>query len=112
MNDARFGLLAEYAAILIYSLKLCSILHHRMRNFGGEVDIVVRRGGGLIGFIEVKARSSELDDRFVSIHQRKRITRAAEIFLKNNPKYQQFNVRFDLVVIRPYKLPMIIKNAW
>lgn len=83
-----------------------------MRNFGGEVvDIVVKRKSTIV-FIEVKARSSELDDRFVSLNQQKRITRAAEIFLKNNPKYQQFNVRFDLVVIKPYKLPLIIKNAW
>ena len=111
MNTARFGLLAEYAAILIYSLKLYSILHHRMRNYGGEIDIVVKRGETIV-FIEVKARSSDLDDRLVSSTQQKRIKNAAEIFLRNNPKYQQFDVRFDLVVIRPFKLPMIIKNAW
>lgn len=111
MNNARFGLLAEYITILVYSLKLYNILHHRMRNFGGEIDIVVRRKTTIV-FIEVKARSTDLDDRFVSFDQQKRIVRAAEIFLKNNPKYQQFNVRFDLVLIRPYKLPLIIKNAW
>ena len=60
----------------------------------------------------MKARTSNLDDRFVSRNQQLRITKAAEIFLKLNPKYQKFQVRFDLVVIRPFKLPLIIKNAW
>jgi len=111
MKTGRFGLLAEYAAILIYSAKLYSILHHRMRNFGGEIDLIARRGKNIV-FIEVKARSSNLDDRFVSQHQQKRIKTAAEIFLKINPKYQEFKVRFDLIVIKPYKLPYIIENAW
>lgn len=111
MKTASFGLFAEYAAILLYSLKLYNILHHRMRNFGGEIDIVAKRKETIV-FIEVKARSSDLDDRFVSLNQQKRIKRAAEIFLKNNPKYHRFNVRFDLVIIKPYKLPFVIKNAW
>ena len=111
MKTGRFGLLAEYAAILIYSAKLYYILHHRLRNIGGEVDLIAIRSKSIV-FIEVKARSSNLDDRLVSSSQQKRIKSTAEVFLKNNPKYYGFNVRFDLVVIRPFKLPYIIKNAW
>ena len=111
MKTARFGLLAEYAAILAYSAKFYCILHHRIRNFGGEIDLIASRRKNIV-FIEVKARSSNIDDRFVSINQQKRIKAAAEIFLKTNPKYRGFNVRFDLVVIRPFKLPYIIKNVW
>ena len=111
MKTANFGLLTEYATVLLYGFQLYNILHHRMHNFGGEIDIVAKRKSTIV-FIEVKARSSELDDRFVSLNQQKRIKNAAEIFLRNNPKYQQCDVRFDLVVIKPYRLPLIIKNAW
>lgn len=65
-----------------------------------------------IVFIEVKARSSDINDRFVSFNQQKRIKRAAEMFLSSNTKYNHYNIRFDLVIVSPYKLPIIIKNAW
>ncbi len=111
MRRLSFGLLAEYVAIVIYKLKFYQILHHRMRNYAGEIDVIALRGRNL-AFIEVKARSSYLDDILVSRHQQLRIQRAAELFLSRNPKYQNYQIRFDLVVVRPYKLPLIIKNAW
>ncbi len=34
------------------------------------------------------------------------------MFLSSNSKYNNYNVRFDLVIVSPYKLPIIIKNVW
>lgn len=111
LNSFKFGVFAEYLVMLLYMLQLFSILHRRMRNIAGEIDIVCQRGG-LIVFVEVKARSNDLDDVLCTPWQQQRIRKAAEVFLQRNPKYSTCDVRFDLVVIRPYKLPQIIKNAW
>lgn len=111
MKKINFGLLAEYVVFIFYKIKFHQILHHRMRNYAGEIDLIALRWKTII-FIEVKARRSEIDDRFVSYNQQNRIKRAAQVFLNRNPKYQNYEIRFDLVIVRPYKLPIIIKNAW
>lgn len=111
MQNFNFGLLGEYIVILIYKLKLYQILQHRMRNFAGEIDIIALRAKTLV-FIEVKSRSKGINDEILSYRQQERIRKAAEIFLSQNNKYYNYKVRFDLVIIQPYKLPMIIQNAW
>lgn len=107
----NLGLIAEYIAIIIYRLKFYQILHHRKRYYVGEVDIIALCGRQLV-FIEVKARRSNIDDKILSIHQQNRIKRSAELFLSIHSKYQNYNIRFDLIIIRPYSWPRIIKNAW
>jgi putative endonuclease len=51
-------------------------------------------------------------ENIVPKNQQNRIRRSAELFLSHNDKYNGCEVRFDLVFIRPYKLPVIIENAW
>jgi len=111
MKKEYFGILAEYICMIIYKLKFYQILHHRKRYYVGEIDIIALRNKEIV-FIEVKARSSNIDDRFVSFNQQKRIKQAAQMFLSHNTKYNNYNIRFDLVIVSPYKLPIIIKNAW
>lgn len=111
MKTFNFGLIAEYFITFIYILKFYQILHHRIRNYGGEVDIVAIRGKTLV-FIEVKARKSDYDDVLLSQYQQRRIKKAAEIFISKNSKYKSHDIRFDFVVVKPYMLPLIIKNAW
>ncbi|MES2215333.1 MAG: YraN family protein [Pseudomonadota bacterium] len=111
ITNFRFGLFAEYFVMVWYMLRFYNVIAHRKRNFAGEIDIICQRARSLV-FIEVKARSSKFDDVLCTPYQQNRIRRTAEVFLQNNPKYQNFDMRFDLVVIRPYKLPEIIENAW
>jgi len=111
ITNFRFGILAEHFVMLLYIVRFYSILRYRMRNFAGEIDIICQRGRSLV-FVEVKARRSYFDDVLCTEFQQARIKHAAEVFLQNNPKYNGFDIRFDLVIIRPYKLPQIIKNAW
>ncbi|WP_375326375.1 YraN family protein [Candidatus Tisiphia endosymbiont of Nemotelus uliginosus] len=110
MKKFTLGLIAEYITIIIYKLQFYQILYHRKRYYVGEIDIIALRGQQLI-FIEVKARNS-LDYRVLSPQQQVRIKKSVNIFLYSNPKYQNYCIRFDLVIIRPYSLPIIIKNAW
>jgi len=51
-------------------------------------------------------------ENIVPKSQQNRIRRSAELFLSHNNQYNGWDIRFDLVFIRPYKLPVIIKNAW
>lgn len=87
------------------------ILHHRKRYYTGEIDIIALRNKQIV-FIEVKARSNHLDDGLFSPKQQDRIKKSAALFISRNSQYQNYQIRFDLVIIRPYKIPMIIKNAW
>jgi putative endonuclease len=110
MKKITFGLLGEYIAIIIYKVKLYQILYHQKRYYTGEIDIVALRGHQIV-FIEVKSRRSH-DNNVLSIKQQIRIKNSAKAFLSYNPKYQNYDVRFDLVIIRPYTFPTIIENAW
>lgn len=111
MKSLKPGIFAEYLVLLLYKIRLYSILHHRMKTYVGEIDLVASRGKQLV-FIEVKARKHGIYEGIVSQVQQERIKRAAELFLSKNPEYENYNIRFDLVVIKPYCWPMIIENAW
>lgn len=111
MSSFKCGLYAEYFVMLIYKLSFYSILAHRMRNFISEIDIICQRGRTIV-FVEVKWRSSDVDDVFCTHFQQEKIKRAAIIFLQRHPKYKNCNLRFDLVLVKPYRFPRIIKNAW
>ena len=71
------------------------------------------RRGKLLVFIEVKARSA-LDDalRALNLRQRERLSRAASVYLRDHPVHQDCAMRFDLVAIQPWRLPMRIVDAW
>ena len=111
MKPYLFGLFAEYLTLLIYKIKFYQIIHHRKKNFVGEIDIIARKKSRLV-FIEVKARKNSITENIVSQSQQNRIRRSAELFLSNNNKYAGYDIRFDLVFVQPFKLPVIIKNAW
>ncbi|MBA2629037.1 MAG: YraN family protein [Rickettsiaceae bacterium] len=107
----NLGILAEYCVLIYYLIRLYQPLHHRYKSYGGEIDLIMKRGNQLV-FIEVKARKLGLHDGIVSANQQQRITRTAELFITKHPQYNRYNMRFDLVVVKPYRLPRIIKNAW
>jgi len=111
MKSLKPGIFAEYLVLLLYKVRLYSILHHRMKTYVGEIDLVASRGKQLV-FIEVKARKYGIYEGIVSQVQQERIKRAAELFLSKNPEYENYDIRFDLVVVKPYCWPMVIENAW
>lgn len=78
----------------------------------GEIDLVMRRGKTLV-FTEVKYRT-ELDNGLYAVtpQGQKRIAQAAEIFLQHHPQFRDYDMRFDAIVVRPYRLPYHLQNAW
>ncbi|MDP4709434.1 MAG: YraN family protein [Rickettsiaceae bacterium] len=111
MKKYRLGILAEYIVLILYKIRFYNILHQRRKTYVGEIDLIALRGKQLV-FIEVKARKNGLHEGIISQDQQMRIKRAAELFLAQNLQYTNYDIRFDLAVIRPYHWPLIIKNAW
>ncbi len=66
----------------------------------GEIDIIVQIHR-IIVFVEIKTRSSNIDTCLNSVSKRKqkKIIRTALIFIEDNPQYEDFQFRFDVIAI-------------
>ncbi|NBX03670.1 MAG: YraN family protein [Alphaproteobacteria bacterium] len=114
----RFGLAAEKIAAFYLRAKGYRILAERYRNFGGEIDILARRGKTVVA-VEVKARKN-LDSCMDSItsDKQQRIIRATNGLLSGHGKVaglddlHSCNIRFDVIFLAPWRLPLHIQDAW
>jgi putative endonuclease len=87
------------------------ILGERVKTPRGEIDLVARRWRTL-AFVEVKMRTTEaalataIDD-----FRLRRVVAAAEALL---PRYGAgaTDIRIDVMLIRPWRLPVHMKNVW
>ncbi len=108
----RAGRAAETACARLLRLKGYRLLARRYRSGVGEIDIVARRGR-LIAIIEVKARPDYATAvEAVDSRQRARIERAATMFLAKNAALASLTVRFDVMVVLPWRLPVHLEDAW
>ena len=108
----RFGLSAESRAAAFLIAKGYRILFRRFKTPVGEIDIVARRRGVLV-FVEVKARE-KLEDAAEAIgkRQQSRIIAAAEFWLAGHPEDASGDMRFDVVLVAPRRLPVHLPNAF
>lgn len=108
----RFGLWAEFLCRLSLRLRGYRILASRCRTPQGEIDIIAATPR-FIAVIEVKARrdmasaAAALSDR-----QQQRLTRAAGSVLARWPECQSLPLRFDLMLVTPWRWPQHLENAW
>jgi len=107
-----FGLRAEAVAALLLRLKGYQVLDRRFAAAGGEIDLVARRGA-TIAFVEVKARD-DLDAAAIAIDEtkRRRVSRAARVWLAKNPWAAGLNLRGDAVFVAPRRLPRHLVAAY
>lgn len=98
-----FALAAE---ALVAEQLIClggTIIARRWRCRGGEIDLVVRSAEWLL-FVEVKARSRGNWDsdglEAVGAIKRRRLCRAARLFLQEHPKLAGLACRFDVALVR------------
>jgi putative endonuclease len=97
----RRGLSAETLAAWLLRAKFYRILARRYRTPAGEIDVIAKRGR-TIAFVEVKTRPSETQAlEAVGSTSRRRIARAAELWLAAHPGA----AGFDLVVVVPGRVP-------
>lgn len=113
IKSYNWGIIAEFIAIIFLKLKGYKILKRRYKTFMGEVDIVAKKGKFLIA-VEVKARKTATSsEEVLSKHQQNRIKRAMMFFMTANfKKYFNHSVRFDLIIVSPYKLPKHYQGFW
>jgi len=87
------------------------IVGQRVRNPRGEVDLVARRGKTL-AFVEVKARVKD-SDLAIAIDARrlKRVAAAAESLIGKYGEGAE-NIRIDVILVAPWRLPQHLVNVW
>ncbi|MDJ0949954.1 MAG: YraN family protein [Alphaproteobacteria bacterium] len=107
-----FGRWSEMACAVMLRLKGYRILARRLRTPVGEIDILARRGR-VLAVVEVKARPNRRDARFaIGDRQRRRIVSAADWFLASRPDCADLEIRFDAMLVAPWKLPEHLEDAW
>jgi putative endonuclease len=95
----RLGHVAEWRAVWRLRLAGYSVLARRYKTRLGEIDIVARRGG-ILAFVEVKARTDiAAATDALGGRQFGRVARAASLFLARHPHYAAHSVRFDAVLV-------------
>jgi len=108
----RTGLSAESRAAMVLVAKGFRILARRWKSPVGEIDIIARRRNLLV-FVEVKARE-KLDDAAWSVteRQRARIVAAAQAWLARYADENIRDMRFDVMLVAPGRIPRHIPGAF
>ena len=76
-------------------------------------DKALRSTRSISAIIPVKARDTlEAAGESIAPRQRRRIARAFEHFLAGNPRLARLTMRFDVMLVAPYRLPHHLRNAW
>jgi putative endonuclease len=106
------GLSAESRAAVLLMAKGYRILAKRFRTPYGEIDLIAKRRD-LVSFVEVKARATLDEAAFaVTPRQQARIINAAQAWLAAHPQYAEFELRFDVILIAPRRLPRHLLAAF
>ena len=114
MNRQRaeqHGRLGEAAAAWWLRLHGWRIVGQRIRTRGGEVDLIARRGKTL-SFVEVKTRrDGEGLATAIDEYRLRRVVAAANALAHRYGK-GAIDIRIDVILIRPWRLPIHLVNVW
>ena len=106
------GRRGEFWAALFLQMQLYRIIARRVKTPVGEIDLIVRRGGITV-FVEVKARSfSHQEAEALMAVNKRRIIRAAQLWLTRKPDLVDTPMRFDVIFLAPFAWPRHIVNAF
>lgn len=112
-NADKRGRRSETFAAALLILKGYRILGRRVRTRVGEIDLIARAPGGIVCFIEVKARGGELAALdSIGARQRLRIGQAARLWLAARPGLRPAAIRYDVIALAPGRLPHHLRDAW
>lgn len=108
MTTKEIGDLGERLAVKFLKKKHYKVLNRNLHFSHNELDIIAfDRREKMIAFIEVKARSVSEDlyspfgppSSAVTKQKQMRTVQAARGFLKDNPKYNKYQPRFDVIEV-------------
>lgn len=106
------GLAAENRIAQDYERRGFAVARRRWRGKGGEIDLILRDGTGLI-FVEVKqSRSLQRAAESLSARQMQRIAVSAAEYLDGEPNGSLIDVRFDVALVDGQGDMQIIENAF
>ena len=107
----RWGRRAELFAMLALMLKGYRLVGRNIGGKGGEIDLLMRRGD-VIAVVEVKARVDH-QTALASITPAKArlMARSLRHWLTRNPWAMSFNLRGDVVLVRPWAWPRHLPDA-
>lgn len=112
LNAWRDGHRGEFWAALYLRLKRYRIVARRVKTPVGEIDIIARRSGVTV-FVEVKARAfSHQEAEALAAVNRRRIVRAAGLYVARHPHLAHADQRFDVIFLAPFAWPRHIINAF
>lgn len=108
----RRGRWAEALCAASLILRGYRILGRRLRSPVGEIDILARRGA-VLAVVEVKARREIADAaEAVTGRQQDRLLRAAGWYVAGRPELAAMRIRFDVMLVTPWRWPEHIVDAW
>jgi len=108
----RAGLRAEMAAAWWLRLKGYRIEGRNLRTPVGEINLVARRGR-TVAIVEVKLRGHrDALGAAVPRPQQERLVNAARWLLAQRPAYAALTLRFDVLLVIPWRFPVHFPNAW
>ena len=88
------------------------VVARRRRTPAGEIDLIARRGSTL-AIVEVKARQdAAAAAEAVTARQRARILDATRWYLAGRPDLASLCVRFDAMLVAPWRWPQHLPDAW
>ncbi|HXF55610.1 MAG TPA: YraN family protein [Hyphomicrobiaceae bacterium] len=103
--------MAELIAAAYLLAKGYRILARRHKSRLGEIDLIAVRGRRL-AFVEVKQRATlEGAQAAVTDAQARRVAQAAERWVWRNPRYRDYEIGLDAVLIVPGRLPRHARHA-
>ena len=100
LSKTKLARLGEDIAAMYLVNKGYSLICRNYRTPQGEIDLIVDKDQQLV-FVEVKTRSyRSLDSALASVSFRKQthITKVAQSYCNLNPRFDQHNTRFDVIV--------------
>lgn len=107
------GRRSETLAAMFLICKFYRVMGRRVKTHAGELDLVAMAPSGVLCFVEVKARAGEQEAaEAVSVRQRARIARAAELYLGARPGLRHKGVQFDAILVTPRRWPHHLKDVW
>jgi putative endonuclease len=108
----RRGQRAERIALWLLRFKGYRLLARRYRVAVGEIDLIVRRRRVVVA-VEVKARGEwAAAGEAIQPRQRRRIARALTQFVAARADLAGLDLRFDVMLVVPRRLPRHLTDAW
>lgn len=87
------------------------IVGERVRTRRGEVDLIARRGR-ILAFIEVKTRGNAAALALaIDEYRLRRVAAAAEGLIARYGAGAE-EIRIDVMLVRPWRIPVHLKNVW